>query len=82
MLHDCDAEVTEFLKVMDALHEKLGPLLLQFGYFNRSAFAGVNDFLARLKPFLKELPSTYHARIELILKQGNFIFASSLQNVT
>jgi uncharacterized protein YecE (DUF72 family) len=35
MLHDCDAELTEFLNVMNALREKLGPLLLQFGYFNK-----------------------------------------------
>ena len=35
MLHDCDAEMTEFLNVMNALREKLGPLLLQFGYFNK-----------------------------------------------
>ena len=51
--------MTEFLNVMDALHEKLGPLLLQFGYFNRTAFAGVNDFLARLVPFLKKLPKDH-----------------------
>jgi uncharacterized protein YecE (DUF72 family) len=65
MLHDCDAEVTEFLKVMDAPHEKLGPLLLQFGYFNRSAFVGVNDFLARLKPFLKKLPKDRKFAVEI-----------------
>src|SRR5580692_8940261 len=34
MLADCETEMTEFLNVMDALHGKLGPLLLQFGYFN------------------------------------------------
>jgi hypothetical protein len=50
MLHDCEAEMTEFLKVMDALGEKLGPLLFQFGYFNNGVFRGVNDFLARLRP--------------------------------
>jgi hypothetical protein len=27
---------------MDALGEKLGPLLPQFGYFNKKAFVGVN----------------------------------------
>src|SRR5216684_1992014 len=65
MLHDCDQEMTEFLKVMDALGEKLGPLLFQFGYFNQSVFAGVNDFLARLVPFLKKLPKDRKFAIEI-----------------
>jgi uncharacterized protein YecE (DUF72 family) len=65
ILSDCDAEMTEFLKVMDALGEKLGPLLLQFGYFNRKAFVGVNDFLARLVPFLKKLPKDHRFAVEI-----------------
>jgi uncharacterized protein YecE (DUF72 family) len=65
MLHDCDAEMTEFLKVMDALHEKLGPLLLQFEYFNNTVFRGVNDFLARLRPFLKKLPKDHKFAVEI-----------------
>ena len=65
MLHDCDAEMTEFLTVMDALGERLGPLLLQFGYFNRAAFVGVNDFLARLIPFLKKLPKDHRFAVEI-----------------
>jgi uncharacterized protein YecE (DUF72 family) len=65
MLADCEKEMTEFLKVMDALHGKLGPLLLQFGYFNRKAFVGVNDFLARLVPFLKTLPKDRQFAVEI-----------------
>jgi uncharacterized protein YecE (DUF72 family) len=65
MLRDCDAEMTEFLTVMDALKEKLGPLLLQFGYFNRKAFVGVNDFLDRLVPFLKTLPKDRKFAVEI-----------------
>ena len=55
LLH-CDKEFTEFLKTMDALGEKLGPLLLQFGYFNTSKFKSGREFVARLKSFLKKLP--------------------------
>src|ERR1700692_4470808 len=55
VLVDCDAEFSGFLKVMDALGEKLGPLLFQFGYFNKKAFVGVNVLLDRLRPFLKKL---------------------------
>jgi uncharacterized protein YecE (DUF72 family) len=65
MLHDCDQEMTEFLNVMDALHEKLGPLLLQFAYFNGTAFAGVKDFLTLLVPFLKKLPKDHQFAVEI-----------------
>jgi uncharacterized protein YecE (DUF72 family) len=34
VLADCDADFKRFVDVMDTLGEKLGPLLLQFGYFN------------------------------------------------
>jgi uncharacterized protein YecE (DUF72 family) len=65
MLEDCDDEMTEFLKVMDALGEKLGPLLLQFGYFNKKIFLSVNDFLARLRPFLNKLPKDHRFAVEI-----------------
>ena len=65
VLVDCDAEFKQFIQVMDTLGEKLGPLLLQFGYFNKKAFVGVNDFLARLKPFLKKLPKDHRFAVEI-----------------
>jgi uncharacterized protein YecE (DUF72 family) len=64
-LVDCDPDLAQFLKVMDSLGEKLGPLLLQFPYFNKKAFIGVNDFLARLVPFLKKLPKGYRFAVEI-----------------
>jgi uncharacterized protein YecE (DUF72 family) len=65
VLVDCDAEFKQFVEVMVNLGDKLGPLLLQFGYFNRKAFAGVNDFLTRLKPFLKKLPKGHQFAVEI-----------------
>jgi uncharacterized protein YecE (DUF72 family) len=65
LLMDCDAEVSEFLAAMDLLGEKLGPLLLQFGYFNRAAFASVDAFLKRLAPFLDKLPNGYRHAVEI-----------------
>ena len=59
VLADCEPDLKKFLTTMDCLGEKLGPLLFQFGYFNKKAFIGVNDFLARLVPFLKKLPNGY-----------------------
>jgi uncharacterized protein YecE (DUF72 family) len=65
VLRDCDPDFSQFLKTMDSLGEKLGPLLFQFGYFNKKAFLGVNDFLARLVPFLKKLPKGYRFAVEI-----------------
>src|ERR1017187_6236569 len=65
VLVDCDPEFKQFLDVMEVLGEKLGPLLFQFGYFNRTVFRGVNDFLARLRPFLKKLPEAHKFVVEI-----------------
>jgi uncharacterized protein YecE (DUF72 family) len=65
VLVDCGGEFKKFLATMDLLGEKLGPLLFQFPYFNRQAFPSVNEFLARLTPFLKELPQGYRFAVEV-----------------
>jgi uncharacterized protein YecE (DUF72 family) len=65
VLQGCEDELKRFLAVMDALGEKLGPLLLQFPYFNKKAFSSVDDFLVRLAPFLKTLPKSYRFAIEV-----------------
>jgi len=65
MLVDCDAEFKQFVDAMDLLGEKLGPLLLQFGYFNKAAFRSVNEFLARLRPFLANLPKDHKFTVEI-----------------
>lgn len=64
-LVDCLAEFTTFLNVADLLGDKLGPLLFQFGYFNKKAFASGEEFLAVLKPFLKKLPKDYRFALEI-----------------
>jgi len=65
VLVDCDDDLKHFLKAMDALGEKLGPLLLQFGYFNASKFTNVGEFLSHLKPFLGKLPKGYKFAVEI-----------------
>jgi len=65
VLVGCDAEFKQFVEVMDALGDKLGPLLFQFGYFNKKAFLGLNDFLARLRPFLNKLPEAHKFAVEI-----------------
>jgi uncharacterized protein YecE (DUF72 family) len=64
-LVDCDEDFNLFLKAMDCLGEKLGPLLFQFGYFNQKAFKSVNEFLVRLVPFLKKIPKGYRFAVEI-----------------
>jgi uncharacterized protein YecE (DUF72 family) len=65
VLVDCDEDLGHFLETMGALGDKLGPLLFQFGYFNRSAFRSQSEFLTRLKPFLKKLPQDYKFAVEI-----------------
>jgi uncharacterized protein YecE (DUF72 family) len=65
VLVDCEAEFKQFVETMELLGDKLGPLLLQFGYFNKKAFVGVNDFLARLRPFLRKLPKGRKFAVEI-----------------
>jgi uncharacterized protein YecE (DUF72 family) len=58
VLVDCEREFEEFVDRMDLLDDKLGPLLLQFPYFNKSVFKSSGEFLTRLRFFLKRLQGT------------------------
>jgi uncharacterized protein YecE (DUF72 family) len=62
VLVDCKPEFDEFIDRMKLLGEKLGPLVLQFPYFSKSEFKSVNEFLPRLRLFLKrinEMPNKF-----------------------
>lgn len=65
ILRDCQNELREFLNAMDCLGDKLGPLLFQFGYFNREKFKCAGEFLALLKSYLKTLPKGYRFAVEI-----------------
>lgn len=65
VLIDCDKEFSEFVSTAELLGNKLGPMLFQFGYFNRSVFTAGAQFLARLKPFLKKLPKGHQFALEI-----------------
>lgn len=55
-----------FLEVMQRLGPRLGPLVLQFPYFNRSAFPSAGPFLERLDCFLADLPRDgFHYAVEV-----------------
>jgi uncharacterized protein YecE (DUF72 family) len=65
VLVDCDAEIAEFLETMDILGPKLGPIIFQFPFFNRSLFPDRHAFTDRLIPFLKKLPANHRFGIEI-----------------
>lgn len=58
-------ESEAFLKVMGELGEKCGPLVLQFPYFNRKAFAEAGPFVERLDVFLGRLPLDFRFAVEI-----------------
>ena len=65
VLVDCEDDLTHFLGTMSVLGDKLGPLLFQFGYFNRSVFKLGSEFFTRLKPFLEKLPKDFKFALEI-----------------
>jgi uncharacterized protein YecE (DUF72 family) len=64
-LVDSDSEFEEFVKTMDVLGPKLGPMIFQFPSFDRWKFSKQDDFLAVLIPFLKKLPAGRKFAIEI-----------------
>ena len=65
VLVDCDVEFKEFISTMELLGPKLGPMLFQFGYFNKNAFKSGGEFLERLKAFLKAVPKDHQFAVEI-----------------
>ncbi len=64
-LVDCDSEFEEFVKTMDILGSKLGPMVFQFPLFDRWKFPKQDSFLAVLAPFLKNLPADHKFVVEI-----------------
>jgi uncharacterized protein YecE (DUF72 family) len=65
MLTDCQKELLTFLRIMETLGDKLGPLLLQFPYFNKNTFASREQFDKLLRPFLDSLPKGFRFSVEI-----------------
>jgi uncharacterized protein YecE (DUF72 family) len=65
VLVDCHAEFEEFVKTMDILGPKLGPMVFQFPLFDRWKFPKQDHFLAVLEPFLKRLPADHKFVVEI-----------------
>jgi uncharacterized protein YecE (DUF72 family) len=54
-----------FTKRLEPHKNQVGPLIFEFGTFNRSTFPSVNDFTARLDPFLQSLPTGFRYAVEI-----------------
>ncbi|MFH2056920.1 MAG: DUF72 domain-containing protein, partial [bacterium] len=54
-----------FLETMSQLGAKLGPLLLQFPFFNRTQFPTPRLFVQRLDRFLTDLPRDFKYAVEI-----------------
>src|SRR5271167_3831062 len=64
-LVDCDSEFEEFVRTMDILGPKLGPIVFQFPVFDKWKFPKQDSFLAVLAPFLKKLPTDHKFAVEI-----------------
>lgn len=58
-------DTEQFLEAMAELGPKCGPLVLQFPYMNREAFATLDAFLDRLNPYLEKLPKDFRYGVEI-----------------
>ncbi|HET7100746.1 MAG TPA: DUF72 domain-containing protein [Terriglobia bacterium] len=65
MLVGVGQDLAAFIRVMGLLGDKLGPLLLQFPYFNKQKFRDLGSFLERLEPFLAGLPKDHKWVVEV-----------------
>jgi uncharacterized protein YecE (DUF72 family) len=65
VLKDCQHELTTFLNSVELLGDRLGPLLLQFPYFNKTNFTSRAQFEKLLYPFLKTLPKDFKFALEI-----------------
>jgi uncharacterized protein YecE (DUF72 family) len=54
-----------FAQRLEPYRERLGPLIFEFGTFNKSTFPKVGDFMTRLDPFLESLPEGFQYAVEI-----------------
>jgi uncharacterized protein YecE (DUF72 family) len=65
LLLDAEDDLKAFLGAMEEAGDRLGPMLFQFPYFRRDAFASAAPFLARLEPVLASLPRGRRFAVEV-----------------
>jgi len=73
MLVNYEPEFDEFIERMCLLKEKLGPLLFQFPHFDKYEFDTQDEFLHRLRPFLKRATGSFAVRFAVEIRNKNFL---------
>jgi uncharacterized protein YecE (DUF72 family) len=65
--HFLDAESLRryFTARLERYGKRVGPLIFEFGTFNKSTFSTRADFMARLDPFLGSLPQGFQYAVEI-----------------
>ncbi len=65
--HFLDAKSFEqlFIKRLERQVDHVGPLIFEFGTFNKTTFPTPGDFIARLDPFLAALPKGFRYSVEI-----------------
>ena len=65
--HFLDAKVFEqfFARRLEPYRDQVGPLIFEFGTFNKSTFPTPADFMAKLDPFLAALPEGFRYGVEI-----------------
>jgi len=79
VLEECEQPMDEFLAALEPLGSKLQCLLLQFGYFNRTAFRSAATFFERLAQFLGKYSA--RARFAVELRNKNWINAGYFERL-
>lgn len=69
-----------FIKVLQPLEKKIGVLMFQFEYLNKSKISGLNEFIERFEIFLSKVDRKFQLGIEIrnpnFLSQSFFEFLS------
>lgn len=65
MLVGAEPEFKQFVETMELLGPKLGPMVLQFPYLNRTKFKSGGEFLKLLSTFMKKLPRDHQFAVEI-----------------
>jgi uncharacterized protein YecE (DUF72 family) len=65
--HFLDAETfdRQFARLLRPHRDRLGPLIFEFGTFNKATFPNPGDFYAAIDPFLAALPEGFRYAIEI-----------------
>ncbi len=77
-LMGCGRPLASYLRAMDRLGEKRGPLLFQFPYFAKRTQVTLTDFLGKLHPFLELLPENDGHEFALEVRNKTWVSAPLL----